>query len=238
MRPLTLKDVRARARSHADPEDAVFLQRFFKSGPGEYAEGDRLLGIRAPVIRRLAREFALLDLNRCSSLLKSEYHEERLLALIILVIQFRKAGVDGKKKIYDLYLSHTEFINNWDLVDLSAEHIVGGYLVDRSRRPLYRLARSRDLWERRISILSTLHFIRRNDFEDTFGIAKKLLHDEHDLIHKAVGWMLREAGNRSHAAEVGFLKIHYRNMPRTMLRYAIERFPERERRSYLKGTAT
>jgi 3-methyladenine DNA glycosylase AlkD len=163
----------------------------------------------------------------------SEIHEERLAALVILVLQVTKAEAKGRKTIYDLYLSNTKFINNWDLVDLSAPQIVGSYLENKSRKPLYRLARSSRLWDHRISILATLHFIRQNDFADTLKIAAMLLDDKEDLIHKAVGWMLREVGKRNVAALEGFLRRHHRIMPRTMLRYAIERFPEKKRRAYL-----
>jgi 3-methyladenine DNA glycosylase AlkD len=169
-------------------------------------------------------------------LLQSPIHEDRSLALLILVHAFTKDDAATKKKIYDAYLSHTDFINNWDLVDVSAPHIVGAYLKDKSRKPLYKLAKSNSLWERRISIIATQHFIRQNDFADTLQIAKLLLHDQHDLIHKAVGWMLREIGNRDLATEEAFLQVHYRMMPRTLLRYAIEKFPEAKRQAYLKGT--
>jgi len=233
---MTAQKIRTRLRTYANREKAKLLQGFFKTGPGEYGEGDIFLGIVVPDIRRTAKEFHDAPLVEVIKLLRSAVHEERLLALLILVSQFTNGDEAQKKKIYSLYLKNTAFINNWDLVDLSAPNIVGAYLLNRSRKPLYTLARSRDLWKRRISILATSAFIRKNDFKDTLAISAILLRDEHDLIHKAVGWMLREVGKRSLAAEERFLKQYYRSMPRTMLRYAIERFPEAKRRRYLKGT--
>ena len=232
---MTTRELQSQFRALADPGDAANLARFFKTGPGEYGAGDRFLGIRVPAIRRCARAQAGLPLRSVCALLKSAYHEERLLALLIMVLQFERADMAGRRARYDCYLAHTQWINNWDLVDLSAHHIVGAWLAARRRRPLYRLARSSALWERRIAILSTFHFIRQNDFTDTLGVATILRHDSHDLIHKAVGWMLREVGNRDRPVEEAFLKRHYSAMPRTMLRYAIERFPEPLRQSYLKG---
>jgi 3-methyladenine DNA glycosylase AlkD len=228
--------VQQRLRALADLKTAEILQRFFKTGPGEYGEGDRFHGIKVPVIRKVANEFASLSLTETRKLLSSAMHEERLAALLILVRRFSNAGVKEKKRIFDFYLRHTQHINNWDLVDLSADKIVGAYLYERSRQPLYTLAGSQVLWNRRIAIIATLHFIRRNDFGDTLGIAERLRNDKHDLIHKAVGWMLREVGKRSPTVLEEFLRAHYRYMPRTMLRYAIERFPEDRRRAYLCGT--
>jgi 3-methyladenine DNA glycosylase AlkD len=184
----------------------------------------------------LAKELKATPIDDVLQLLQSPIHEDRSLALLILVHAFTKDDAATKKKIYEAYLAHTDFINNWDLVDVSAPHIVGAYLKDKSRKPLYKLAKSNSLWERRISIIATQHFIRQNDFADTLQIAKLLLHDQHDLIHKAVGWMLREIGNRDLATEEAFLQVHYRMMPRTLLRYAIEKFPEAKRQAYLKGT--
>ena len=231
---LTAKAAREALHQFADPERAAFLKRFFKTGPGEYAEGDVLIGIRVPDLRKVAKRFQALPLSKLKSLLSSKIHEERLLALLILVAQFQK-NPDVQKQIYDLYLENTQHINNWDLVDLSAPAVMGGYLAARSRRPLYRLAQSTSLWERRIAILATHFFIRQNDFEDTIKIAEMLLEDQEDLIHKAVGWMLREVGKRDATPLEDFLKKHCRTMPRTMLRYAIERFPEKKRQRYLKG---
>ncbi|NUQ62177.1 MAG: DNA alkylation repair protein [Pirellulales bacterium] len=223
-----------RLRSLACPQQAAILARFFKTGPGEYGEGDRFIGVKVPVIRKVASEFKTLPPAEVECLLHSEIHEERLLALVILVAQFEKGDAAVRKQLYGLYLANTRHINNWDLVDLSAPRIVGGYLENRSRKPLDRLAKSAILWERRISILATHWFIRHGDFADTLKIAEKLLKDEEDLLHKAVGWMLREVGKRDVAALEGFLGEHGRAMPRTMLRYAIERFSEKKRLGYLK----
>ena len=226
-----------RLREFADPKQAAILARFFKTGPGQYGEGDRFIGIKVPVTRKVAREFKNLPLAEIECLLRSEIHEERLLALVILAGQFEKGDDDARRLIYDAYLANTGRINNWDLVDLSAPQIVGGYLETRSRKPLDRLAKSASLWERRISILATFWFIRRGDFADALRIAKDLLGDREDLIHKAVGWMLREVGKRDAAVLEAFLDNHCRRMPRTMLRYAIERLPEKKRQAYLSGTA-
>jgi 3-methyladenine DNA glycosylase AlkD len=236
MTDYTLKHLRTSLQAHASKADAQVLQRFFKTGPGEYAEGDVFIGVRAPVIRRLAKAHQALPLRHATTLLHSKIHEERLLALIILMHQFKKGSPDDKARIYNLYVAHTNHINNWDLIDVTAPHIVGAFLHNQPRDPLYEFARSPSLWERRIAIISTLHRIKHRDFGDTLAIAEILLHDTHDLIHKAVGWMLREIGNRDMHTEETFLKKHYRTMPRTMLRYAIEKFPEPKRQRYLKGT--
>ena len=232
---MTANDLQARLRSLGNPQDAAFLAGFFKTGPGQYGEGDVFIGVRVPVTRRVAKEFKGLPLSEVECLLHSEIHEERLAALVVLVMQADKAHAKVRKQIYDLYLANTKFINNWDLVDVSAPQIVGAYLENRGRKPLYRLARSSWLWDRRISILSTFHFIRLGQFCDTLAIAETLLADREDLMHKAVGWMLREVGKRDMPALEGFLGRHCRVMPRTMLRYAIEKFPERKRRAYLQG---
>jgi 3-methyladenine DNA glycosylase AlkD len=217
----------------AQSSRAAFAARFFKTGPGEYGAGDRFLGIRVPVLRRLAVQHQALPLRGLASLLKSSWHEERLLALFILVRQYARAGAALRAAIYRLYMRHTRRINNWDLVDCSAEHIVGAHLRDRGRTHLVRLARSPLLWERRIAIMATFHYIKRGEFTDTLRVARWLRDDPHDLIHKAVGWMLREVGKRNRAVELAFLRRHAARMPRTMLRYAIERFPARLRRHYL-----
>jgi 3-methyladenine DNA glycosylase AlkD len=234
---MTAPVIQKRLRQFATREKARVLQGFFKTGPGEYGEGDHFLGVVVPNIRRVAKEYQDAPLGEINKILASRYHEERLLALLMLVHQFAKGDEALKKRIYGLYLKSTRYINNWDLVDLSAPNIVGTYLLGRSRKPLYAFARSNDLWKRRIAILSTFTFIRQNDFDDTLGISKILLEDDHDLLHKAVGWMLREIGKRDLRAEEQFLKQHYKKMPRTMLRYAIERFPEGKRRNYLDGKA-
>ncbi len=232
---MTAQEIRRHLQNLANPEKAKILQGFFKTGPGEYGDGDRFLGIVVPVIRKLVKQYQDTPIGEVKKLLSSAIHEERLLALLMLVQRYEK-GDDGLKKIvYDLYLESTEYINNWDLVDLSAEKIVGPYLRDRARRPLYRLAKSKSLWERRIAVISTFHYIKNRDYGDTLAISGLLLDDEEDLIHKAVGWMLREVGKRDRGVEERFLRAHYRSMPRTMLRYAIERFPESKRKKYLNG---
>jgi|ERR1700754_2634275 len=232
---MTATTIRAKLKSLGNPERAEMSKRYFKTGPGQYGEGDIFYGNNAAEVRGLAREYQAMAEDQILKLLASPFHEERAVALLILVRRFAKADPAARRRIYELYLAHTEFINNWDLVDLSAPHIVGAYLVDKSRKPLYGLVRSPGLWARRIGILATFHFIRQNDFKDTFELSKRLLSDKEDLIHKATGWMLREVGKRDETAARRFLVEHYRKMPRTMLRYAIERFPDAERQSYLKG---
>jgi len=218
-------------------DQAAHSLRYFKTGKGEYGEGDKFLGIRMPVLRKCAREFRAISLDDTLEILQSPFHEARQLALLIMAAKYPKCtGCAEQNAIYRAYLKHTKFINNWDLVDCSAEHIVGAHLFQRDRKPLYRLARSKSLWERRIGIMSTFHFIKKEDFGDTLAIAELLLHDQEDLIHKAVGWMLREVGKRNQDVEETFLLKHYRDMPRTMLRYAIEKLPEPERLAFLHGT--
>jgi 3-methyladenine DNA glycosylase AlkD len=228
-------DIQKQLRRLADKAIAEHSRRFFKTGKGQYGHGDKFLGIRIPALRKMAGQYRGVTIEQASWLLKSEFHEERLLALLLLVAMFKKANDKGKRAIYTLYLENTRFINNWDLVDCSAEHIVGAYLRSRDKRPLYDLAVSDMLWERRISIMSTLGFIKHNKFADTLKIAEILLEDKEDLIHKAVGWMLREIGKRNIETEEKFLKKYYKQMPRTMLRYAIEKFPAQQRQRYLKG---
>lgn len=220
-------------QTHADPEKAKHLQRFFKTGPGEYAEGDLFLGISVPVLRKIAKKNISFSLQQIRPLIKSSFHEERALALYILVLQFERAEPKAQKRIFDFYIKHRRFINNWDLVDVTAPQIVGSSLFEAKRDLLYKFSRSKGLWERRIAIISTFFFIRKGDFADTLRIARTLLNDPHDLIHKAVGWMLREMGKRDEALLEKFLKEHSAHMPRTMLRYAIERFPEKKRKRYL-----
>ena len=233
--PLTATAITRKLRSHANPASVAILQSFFKTGPGQYGEGDRFIGVKVPGIRTVCRECRGASLAEIQKLLRSPIHEVRALALVMLVDAFQAGDEQVRRRIYDLYLANTAFINNWDLVDCSAGQIVGGWLRGRSTAPLTRLARSKSLWERRIAMIATFDGIRRGDFDDTFRIADLLLHDDHDLIHKAVGWLLREVGKRDGAAERAFLKSRYKTMPRTMLRYAIERFPEAERRRYLEG---
>jgi 3-methyladenine DNA glycosylase AlkD len=221
--------------SLADQDFADHSQRFFKTAPGEYGYGDRFLGIRVPIIRQQVKRYQTASLTTSSRLLKSDYHEIRLFALLLLVEQFSRADEKRQLKIYDLYLANTRYINNWDLVDSSAHKIVGPYLENRDRAILQTLARSKSLWERRIAIIATFHFIRINQLDDSLDIAEQLLHDKEDLIHKAVGWMLREIGKREKNVEIAFLNKHYKSMPRTMLRYSIEKFSPRERNNYLRG---
>jgi 3-methyladenine DNA glycosylase AlkD len=232
----TLARLRRELRAEADADDAVHLQRFFKTGPGQYGEGDRFLGVRVPVLRRLALDYRALSADDALLLLQSRWHEERLLGLLLLVGIYQRGEDADKQAVYDAYLEHTRHINNWDLVDASAEHIVGPHVGFDRLDVLERLARSPDLWERRIAMLATFHWIKQGRFAPALRIATLLLNDRHDLIHKAVGWMLREIGKRDRGVEVAFLRGHYRAMPRTALRYAIEHFPERERQQYLAGT--
>ena len=230
-----LQSVRDELQKYADDSHANTSQRFFKTAPGEYGEGDRFIGVRVPLIRQVARKFRNLNLDDAQQLLKSEIHEERLLALIILTEKYRRGTAYEQSQIYELYLANTQHINNWDLVDTSAMHIVGAYLNNKSRKPLYQLACSEDLWERRIAIMATFHYIKNDEFNETLKISSMLIEDPEDLIHKSVGWMLREVGKRDRQMEEAFLKQNYRLMPRTMLRYAIEKFPEAIRQKYLKG---
>ena len=219
----------------ADPQRALLLQRFFKTGPGEYGEGDVFLGFQVPEIRKLAKEYQALSLSTVVQVLHSPIHEARLLALLIMVRAYPKGDVALKERIYRTYLKNTRFINSWDLVDLSAEHIIGAHLTYLSRDPLKALSLSNLIWERRIAVMATFHLIKKGKFSETLQIAQMLLQDPEDLIHKAVGWMLREVGKRDQRIEESFLKAHYKTMPRTMLRYAIEKFPENLRQRYLKG---
>jgi 3-methyladenine DNA glycosylase AlkD len=228
-------EIAKRLKKLGSKQQAAISRKFFKTGPGEYGEGDIFIGVRVPVLRKLIKDYVDLPVEDINTLLRSPIHEERLLALLLMVRQAAGGNDALKKSIYKLYLENTRFVNNWDLVDTSAEHIVGAYLSDKNRSVLYRLAESGDLWERRIAIMSTFHFVKRHDFPDTLKISKMLLFDRHDLIHKAVGWMLREIGKRDLKTEENFLKAHYNKMPRTMLRYAIEKFPESKRQRYLKG---
>ena len=220
----------------ANPKQARVLQRFFKTKPGEYGEGDIFFGIKVPIQRQVVKKYYKdLPISEIPKLLRTKVHEYRLTALLIMVAKFNAKNItkSDRKKIYNLYLKNTKYINNWDLVDLSAPNIVGVYLSDKPRTILYKLAKSRSLWERRIAILATFTFIRDNDFKDTLKIARILLRDKHDLIHKAVGWMLREIGKRDLSQEENFLQAHYQVMPRVTLRYAIERFKETKRRHYM-----
>lgn len=233
---MRLQDIKIRLRGLGRPEKAAILQGFFKTGPGQYGEGDLFLGITVPVLRKTIRDCGETSLPEALELLRSSYHEERLFSLLLLIERYNRGDKAFRKTIFTSYLNHIRYVNNWDLVDLSAPNIAGDYLLDKKRDRLYRLAESRDLWKKRVAIVATLRFIREGDFSDTLEISRILLEDDHDLIHKAVGWMLREVGKRDPLCEEKFLKTHYRVMPRTMLRYAIERFPESKRRAYLNGS--
>jgi len=233
---VTAKAIERRLRALRDPLIASHHLRFFKCGPGEYGEGDAFLGIMVPALRTLSRELTPVPVAEAFELLQSKWHEARILALMILVRKYERGGEAMREEIYRRYLASTDCINNWDLVDCSAPGIVGAYLLDRDRAPLDTLAKSASLWERRIAIISTLYFIRQDDFDDTLRIAEILLDDRHDLIHKATGWMLREAGKRDQSALEQFLRKHSRRIPRTMLRYAIEKFPPALRAQYMAKT--
>jgi 3-methyladenine DNA glycosylase AlkD len=221
-------------RHYASSTRASVSQRFFKTGPGQYGEGDVFVGVTVPDTRKVARQYDNLSFEKLHKLLQSEIHEERLLALLILVEQFKKGDQKKQREIFTFYTTHLDRVNNWDLVDLSAHQIIGAWLQSRSHSLLYRLAKSKNMWHRRVAIVATYHFIRVHDFRDTISIAKVLFRDDHDLIHKAVGWMLREVGKRDERVLCDFLDIHTPQMPRTMLRYAIERLPVTQRRNYMK----
>jgi 3-methyladenine DNA glycosylase AlkD len=229
----TLAAARKALRDAGNPQDAVFLQRFFKTGPGQYGEGDQFLGIRVPATRALARQFADLPLPDVEKLLHDKWHEARLLALMLLIGRYERGGDAERMRVYRTYLANTDRINNWDLVDLSAPNVVGAHLESRPRVSLDKLAKSASLWERRIAIVATYWFIRRRQFDDTFRIATTLLGDKHDLIHKAVGWTLREVGKRDEAALERYLDEHAKTMPRTALRYSIERMTPERRKHYM-----
>lgn len=233
---MKLKDIRNRLRVLANEEKAKILRGFFKTGRGQYGEGDIFLGITVPVLRKVAKECRETRVADAVKLLRSAIHEERLLALFLLIGLYKRGDDSTKKKIYSLYMKNALFVNNWDLVDLSAPNIVGHYLSDKKRAVLFDYARSRDIWKRRIAVVATLYFIKQADLNDTLRISRLLIADDHDLIHKAVGWMLREVGKQDQTVLEKFLLKHYKIMPRTMLRYAIERFPESRRLMYLKGT--
>ena len=221
-------------QSFSNPEEALFLSRFFKTGKGEYAEGDKFLGIRVPISRKIAKKFRDTDLSELLDLLRSAYHEKRLISLIILAEQFKKGDENLQRKIYNLYCKNIGYINNWDLVDESAPKIPGIYLLNKDRSILYHWVKSKNLWERRISIMTTFAFIRKGDFSDTLNLCEILLEDPNDLIHKATGWMLREIYKRNPLVVSQFLEKYSKKMPRTMLRYAIEKHPEKERKRLME----
>jgi len=231
----SVREITRHLRGLGDADIAEHSLRFFKTGKGEYGEGDRFLGIRVPVVRQAVKRYREAPITVAEKLLASPWHEIRLFALLLLVSHFDKGSPEVQKHIYLLYLSNTRYINNWDLVDASAHRIVGVYLHVRERKVLYKLVRSASLWERRIAIMATFHFIRDHDFGDTLALSELLLTDREDLIHKAVGWMLREVGKRDKRAEDQFLDKHCATMPRIMLRYAIEKHSATERQRYLKA---
>lgn len=233
-----LVDLEKELQKLKNPQKAKVMARFFETGKGQYGEGDIFLGLTVPQQRQVAKNYPHLTLKELQQLLSSKIHEYRLTALFILMTKYKKANGVGKKEIFDFYLKNTKNINNWDLIDLSAPSIVGDFLLDKDRSILYKLAKSESLWEKRIAILSTYAFIKNNQFAETLKISEILLKDNHDLIHKAVGWMLREIGKRNQEVEEQFLKEHSHQMPRTMLRYAIERFSEEKRRFYLRNKAS
>ncbi len=227
------KKIQSELNKLKNPIKAKILQRFFKTGRGEYGEGDKFLGVVVPLQRQIAKKFIDVSLNDIQKLLDNEIHEYRLTGLLILVDKYAKVGTKMKKQIYDFYLKNTKHINNWDLVDLTAPKIVGDFLLDKDKQILYKLAESKNLWERRIAMLAAFAFIKKDNFKDALKLAKLLLNDEHDLMHKATGWMLREIGKRKLGVLIDFLDKYSDKMPRTMLRYAIERLPETKRRYYL-----
>jgi len=231
----TEREVHRIIRASGNAKDVDQALRFFKTGIGEYGEGDQFLGIRVPVIRQFVKQYRHLQIAGLLSFLQSPYHEERLFGVLSLVDRYKVDDEQQKRLVYKTYLENSDYVNNWDLVDGSAHLIVGPHLQHRSRKPLYTLAKARNLWRRRIAIMSTYHYIRQGEFVDTLELAAILRDDREDLIHKATGWMLREVGNRDRKAEEKFLLRHYKKMPRTMLRYAIEKFPDRRRKAYLNG---
>jgi len=226
-----LKNLISDLKKLEDTKQAKILQRFFKTGKGQYGEGDIFLGIKVPLQRKVVKTYYDLPLKDIQKLLDSKIHEHRLCALFILIHQYEK---EKEKEFVDFYLKNAKKVNNWDLVDLSCHKILGDYLLDKDKKILYKLAKSNNLWEKRISIISTFAFIRINKFEDSLKIAEILLNDSHDLIHKAVGWMLREVGKKDQSVEEKFLNKYYKTMPRTMLRYSIERFDDKKRKFYMK----
>jgi 3-methyladenine DNA glycosylase AlkD len=227
------KQIKAELKEISDPDKALHLARFFKTGKGEYGEGDVFWGITVPAQRAIAKMHADASLDDIKKLLHEPVHECRLTALLILVQQYLKCNDSTRKSITDFYLSNTERINNWDLVDLTADKILGHYLMDKDRKILYKLAESASLWEQRIAVISTHHFIKHKDFNDTLNLCEKLMFHKHDLIHKATGWMLREAGKRDLDVLSGFLDKHHKSMPRTMLRYAIEKLDDNQKKKYM-----
>jgi|SRR5579872_776005 len=229
----SVNKIKTELKSLSDPKRAKASAWFFKTAPGQYGFGDKFIGITVPVLRRVAQKYSNLDFAQIKKLLQSQIHEHRFVALEILVFKYEHGAAALKQKVFDFYLKNRKFINNWDLVDTSAPYIVGDYLLNRSKNLLDRLAASKNIWERRIAIVSTLGFIQKGKVQYTMKIAQALLHDRHDLIHKASGWALREVGKKSEQIHLKFLDKFAGKMPRTMLRYAIERLPEQKRKYYL-----
>jgi 3-methyladenine DNA glycosylase AlkD len=230
-----LEQLKKELKSFANEDSAKILQRYFKTGKGEYGKGDVFLGLRSQQVKDVAKKYSGIPLIKIQELLKSQIHEERMCALRILVQKYENSEDEEKANIFNFYLKNTKKINNWDLVDISSHCIIGDFLSNKNKKILYELAKSDNLWERRIAIISTLNFIKKENMEDTLEIAKLLLDDSHDLIHKAVGWMLREVGKKDVETLKYFLEENYDKIPRTTLRYAIERFEDGERKKLLKG---
>jgi 3-methyladenine DNA glycosylase AlkD len=231
---ITVMKIKKELKSLSNKKQANLLKGYFKTGKGEYGEGDIFLGIKVPIQRQVAKKSIDLSVVGVEKLLNSKIHEERLVALLILVLKYERGGEKEKKKIFETYLKNTKYINNWDLVDVTCPKIIGNYLLDKNRDVLYKLVKSKNLWERRMAIIATASFIRSNEFKDTIKIAEILLNDEHDLIHKATGWMLREVGKRDEKELTDFLDKYYSKMARTMLRYSIERLEDKKRKYYLQ----
>jgi len=232
---MNAKQLKQELNKLKNPAKAKILQKFFKTRKGEYGGGDVFLGISNPELKNTAKRYVSLELKALQILLNSKIHEYRQASLFILTLKFEKAEEKDKKRIFMLYMKNYNNINNWDLVDLTAHKIAGAYLIDKDKKMLYEFARSKHLWKKRIAMISCYWFIKNNQYVGALKIARILLYDKHDLIHKAVGWMLREIGKRSKKTEENFLKKYYKQMPRTMLRYAIEKFPEPQRQKILKG---
>lgn len=233
---ISYKHIHADILSFADGKRAINASRFFKTGKGEYGEGDIFIGLTVPMVRKFVKKYHDIRIACIKKLLQSPIHEERLLALLILVERYQGSEKKEQNNIAEFYIQNINYINNWDLVDLSAHKILGAYVCKNKKTLLTQLARSKNMWKRRIAIIATAYFIKHDVYKETFRIAKLLLYDDRDLIHKAVGWMLREVGKRDMKKEEEFLKKYYMTMPRTMLRYAIERFPEIKRKRYLSGS--
>ncbi len=229
----TISRLRNEMKKISNNKRATISQKFFKTGKGEYGEGDVFIGLTVPQTRKIAKEFRIIKIDDVEILLHSKIHEERLLAIFILIEKFNKSSLEEREKFYSFYIQNKRQVNNWDLVDSSADKIVGAYLMDRPKDILFTLARSDNIWERRIAMIACFHFIKNNEFDTALAIAEKLVHDKHDLIHKAVGWMLREIGKRSIDSEKKFLDRYAKTMPRTMLRYALEKFEPQLRKIYM-----